>query len=181
MEALECIETRRSVRKYSEQEVTEDVLRKIVEAACFTPSWKNTQTAGYVAVFNPELKNRIAENDVLGFAYNTKTITRCPVLVAVTSEKNISGYEKDGSFTTPMGKHWQSFDAGAAAQTFMLAAHAYGVGTVTLGIFDADKVAADLGLPAEKEVSALIAVGYPVKAGTAPERKSVDELLTVVR
>lgn len=181
MDAIECITSRRSIRKYSEQEVTVEDLKKIVEAARFTPSWKNTQTVSYTAVFDKDLKRKIAEEDTLDFEFNQKTISRCSVLVAVISVKNISGYEKDGSFSTPLGKHWQAFDAGAAAQTFMLAAHAYGIGTVTLGIFDPGKVAEDLKLPDNQEVAALIAVGYPVKAGTAPARKETDELLKVIR
>lgn len=40
MEALECIKTRRSIRKFTEQPVTEDEVRQVVEAAAFAPSWK---------------------------------------------------------------------------------------------------------------------------------------------
>ncbi len=42
MEALECIKTRRSVRKFTEQPVTEAELAQVVETAAFAPSWKNT-------------------------------------------------------------------------------------------------------------------------------------------
>lgn len=38
MEALECIKTRRSIRKFTEQPVTEDEVRQVVEAAAFAPS-----------------------------------------------------------------------------------------------------------------------------------------------
>ena len=48
MEALECIKTRRSIRKFTEQPVTEDEVRQVVEAAAFAPSWKNTQIARYI-------------------------------------------------------------------------------------------------------------------------------------
>ena len=50
MEALECIKTRRSIRKFTEQPVTEDEVRQVVEAAAFAPSWKNTQIARYIVV-----------------------------------------------------------------------------------------------------------------------------------
>ncbi|MCC6094015.1 MAG: nitroreductase family protein [Eubacterium sp.] len=181
MDAKYCIISRRSVRKYSPEPVSEETIRKIVDAARFAPSWKNTQTVRYYAVYDQALKEKIAENDTLGFEFNRKTITRCPVLIVLTSKKNISGYEKDGTYSTPMGKHWQSYDAGIATEALELAAFSYGVGTVTLGIFDADRVGEDMGIPDDEEVSGLIAMGYPVKQGVAPARKSVDELLSFVR
>ena len=91
-----------------------------------------------------------------------------------------SGYERDGSFSTSQGTHWQSFDAGVAAQTFCLAAHALGLGTVIMGIFDESKVRAVLDLPAEQMVSAIIAIGHPAEQPVCPKRKDVDTLLQFV-
>ena len=42
MEALECIKTRRSVRRFTEQPVTREEIEQIVAAAAYAPSWKNT-------------------------------------------------------------------------------------------------------------------------------------------
>ncbi len=52
----------------------------------------------------------------------------------------MSGYEHDGTFSTPQNDRWEVFDAGIATQTFCLAAHAKGVGSVILGIFDEEKI-----------------------------------------
>ena len=70
------------------------------------------------------------------------------------------------------------FDVGAACQTLWLAAHEKGLGTVIMGIFDEDGIGELLGIPADRELGALIAVGYPDVEPEAPKRKSVDELLT---
>ena len=53
-----------------------------------------------------------------------------------------------------------------------------GVGTVILGIFDEDKVAAAINLPDGQKVAALIVMGYPDQECEAPKRKTVDELVT---
>ena len=111
MEALECIKTRRSIRKFTEQPVTEDEVRQVVEAAAFAPSWKNTQIARYIVVTDKEKKDKLADNCMLGFAYNQKTTHGAPALVVLTMIKGRSGYERDGSFSTPLATHWQSFDA----------------------------------------------------------------------
>lgn len=70
------------------------------------------------------------------------------------------------------------FDAGIACQTFCLAAHNAGLGTVIMGIWDEDGITDLLKLPEDQELAALIAVGWPDINPEAPKRKSVNELLT---
>lgn len=180
MEALECIKTRRSVRKFTEQSVDRALLEQIVAAAAYAPSWKNTQIARYTVVTDPAKKQRLADECMMDFAFNQKTSSHAPALVVVTAITGRSGYERDGSFSTSQGTHWQSFDAGVAAQTFCLAAHALGLGTVIMGIFDEAKVRAVLDLPAEQMVSAIIAIGHPAEQPVCPKRKGVDTLLQFV-
>ena len=178
MEALECIKTRRSIRKFTEQPVTEDEVRQVVEAAAFAPSWKNTQIARYIVVTDKEKKDKLADNCMLGFTYNQKTTHGAPALVVLTMIKERSGYERDGSFSTPLATHWQSFDAGIAAQTFCRAAHDLGLATVIMGVFDRKRLQEYLQVPEDQELMALIAVGYPAQVGGAPKRKGVDVLLS---
>ena len=177
MEALECIKTRRSVRKFTEQPVTEAEIREVIEAAAYAPSWKNTQIARYIAVTDKEKKARLADDCMMGFAHNQKTTHGAPALVVLTMVTERSGYERDGSFSTALGTHWQSFDAGIAAQTFCLAAHAQGLGTVVMGIFDPAEVAKVVDIPEGQQVAALIALGHPAEEPQAPKRKDVDTLL----
>lgn len=180
MEALECIKTRRSVRKFTEEQVDRALLEQVVAAAAYAPSWKNTQIARYTVVTDPAKKQRLADECMMDFAFNQKTSSHAPALVVVTAITGRSGYERDGSFSTSQGTHWQSFDAGVAAQTFCLAAHALGLGTVIMGIFDEVKVRAVLDLPAEQMVSAIIAIGHPAEQPVCPKRKDVDTLLQFV-
>ena len=180
MQTKECIETRRSVRKFTEQPVSQETLKGLIETAAYAPSWKNTQTVRYIAVTDAEVKNRIAKEGVLDFTWNQKIIEGAPVLVVLTSQKNRSGFEKDGSYSTSKGTHWQSFDAGIAAQTFCLAAHDAGLGSVILGVIDEEKVGGILNIPETEEIAALIPVGYPAEEPKIPRRKSADELIRFV-
>ena len=100
------------------------------------------------------------------------------MLIAVTIIKNRSGFERDGSFSTPRGDGWQMFDAGIASQTFCLAAYEKGLGSVILGLFDEDKVASFINLPEDRELVALIPIGYPDEAPAAPRRKPVEDLIS---
>ncbi|MBR1723613.1 MAG: nitroreductase family protein [Ruminococcus sp.] len=180
MQAKELIETRRSIRKYKDTAVSADLLREVVELASNAPSWKNSQTAGYIAVLDPQVKQQIAEQATFTFSKNKDNINGAAALIVLTTADGVSGYEPDGKPTTAKGEHWQSFDAGIAAQTLCLAAHEYGLGTVILGIYDEAKVKEILSLPENIKVSALIPIGYADEAPAKRKRKTVDELLTIV-
>lgn len=176
MEALENIRTRRSIRKYTDEPVSHEVLEKIIEAASCSPSWKNTQIVRYIAIESKDLKDKIATECTTGFTYNGGTMAQAPMLIAVTVLKNRCGYERDGSFTTSRKDTWQMFDAGIASQTFCLAAHEYGLGTVIMGIFD-DSLSDVLEIPEDRELVNIICIGHPAESPEMPKRKSVSDLL----
>lgn len=50
MEAIECIMTRSSIRKYAPEPVPRNVIREIVQAAQWSPSYKNSQPWEVIAV-----------------------------------------------------------------------------------------------------------------------------------
>lgn len=79
MNTIDCIKSRRSVRKFTEEKVPHEVLEQLVELARWTPSWKNTQIARYVAVEDEALKNRIAEEATI--PWNEGIIKGAPVLI----------------------------------------------------------------------------------------------------
>ena len=178
METIQAIRSRRSIRKYQPKPVPHEVIEQIVADAAYAPSWKNTQIARYIVVTDKEKKDKLADNCMLGFAYNQKTTHGAPALVVLTMIKERSGYERDGSFSTPKEAGFEMFDAGIAAQTFCLAAWERGVGTVITGYFDEEKITRLLNLPENQKVGCVIGFGYPDEEPAAPKRKSVEDLLT---
>lgn len=178
MDTITAIKTRRSIRKFKEDKVPHEVLEKVIEAASYAPSWKHTQISRYIAVENEEIKNKIAQE--YSPEYNHQAILTAPMLLAVSVVKNRSGYERDGTFTTEKGTGWQMFDCGIASQTLCLAAHEYGLGTVIMGVFDIEECTKILEVPAEQELVALIAIGYPDIDPITPKRKDVEVLLRYI-
>ena len=179
MNAIECIKTRRSIRKFKDRAVEPEVIADVVNVAAYAPSWKNSQTTRYIAVLDKALKDRLACECMMGFEKNIETANSAPAMMVITTVNCRSGYERDGSLTTSKGTHWQSFDAGIATQTFCLAAHEVGLATVIMGIFDEDKVKEVVGVPEGQSVSALVAIGYAAEEPQAPKRKCADDLLSV--
>ena len=70
------------------------------------------------------------------------------------------------------------FDAGIASEAFCLAACEQGLGTVILGLFDEEEAAELLDISPERELAALIPIGYPAETPNAPRRKAVEDLLS---
>lgn len=178
MEAKECLLTRRSVRRFTEEVISHEKFEEIVEVAKWAPSWKNTQTLRYILVQDEDMIKKIADEAVLNFEYNAKTICQCKNLVLLAQVNGRCGYEKDGSFTTSKGTGWEMFDAGIAAQTFCLAAHEQGYGTVIQGIFDDKKIAEIVSLPEGQTITAVIPMGVPKFAVEATPRKEVVDIVS---
>lgn len=176
MTANECITGRRSIRKFTDQPVSHELIEKIVATASFAPSWKNTQITRYIAV-EGEKKAALAKCTSL-YAGNGVIMEQAPMVIAVTMITGRSGYERDGSFSTPKGTGWQMYDAGVASEAFCLAAYEQGLGTVIMGLFDEADAAKLLDLPEDRELVALIPIGYPAESPAAPKRKTVEDLLT---
>lgn len=175
MTAKECIIGRRSIRQFTDQPVPHEVLADIVATASYSPSWKNTQVTRYLAV-EGVLKQKLSGLTSV-YPGNSSRMESAPMVVAVSVVKGRCGYERDGSFSTVKGDGWQMFDAGIATQSFCLAAHEQGLGTVILGLFDVAEATALLEIPENQELVALICIGYPAEDPAAPKRKTVEELL----
>lgn len=176
MTAQECIKTRRSIRKFKADSIDHSIIEEIIADASFSPSWKNSQTVRYV-VAEGKVKDEIAEKATSIWPGNGDIIKNAPALVVVVSIDKRSGYERDGSPSTPKNDGWTMFDAGIASQTLCLAAHERGIGSVIMGLYDEDVVSEILSLEEGKSVSALIPIGYPDINPDAPKRKSVEDLL----
>lgn len=177
MTTKDCILTRRSIRKFKDTPVEHSLLENVIELASYSPSWKHTQIVRYIAV-EGELKNKIAADCFSAYARNGEIIAAAPMLVAVTVIKNRCGFERDGSFSTWRGDSWQMFDAGVASQTFALACHELGLGSVIMGIFDQKPASQYLEIPEDRELVALIPIGYPDETPACPKRKTVGELVS---
>jgi len=171
---MEVIKERRSIRKYEEKEVPEDVLNSLLEAVRWSPSWANTQCWELIVVKDKALKEGL--KDVI-FPKNpaTNAITQAPVLFALCGKLKSSGFYKD-IVTTKFGD-WFMFDLGIFTQTLCLAAQSLGLGTVVVGLFDHDKAKRVVKVPEGYELVALIPLGYPAKISSAPNRREAREFV----
>lgn len=174
MEFMDCVKTRRSIRKFIDREVPFESIQKAVEAAMYAPSWKNTQITRFYAITSKEIKGKIASYLP---SINQQAAQSAPVLMVLSVIKYRSGYNREGQCDTPKGTGWQMFDCGLSSMLFCLKANELGLGTVIMGYFDEDAIAKDLEIPDTEEISAVIALGYPDEEPIMPKRKGIDIIL----
>ena len=72
---------------------------------------------------------------------------------------------------------WFMFDTAIAMQNLVLAAHAIGLGTVYIGLFDAKKAAGVLELPEGVVVVAMTPLGYPEADRKITKRIEMPEMV----
>ena len=173
MEVIEAIKTRRSIRRYKTTRVNNKTIELILEAARWAPSWSNTQCWKFVVVRDSHIKAKLA--DTLGENPATDAIRSAPVVIVACAELGKAGY-KQGELTTDKGD-WYMFDVALAMQNLVLAAHSVGMGTVYVGLFDAKKVAAILGVPQGFCVVSLTPLGYPDEELAPRPRKELSEIV----
>ena len=174
MDLMDAIKGRRSIRKYKSDPVAEETLHTLMEAVRWAPSWANTQCWKVIVVKDPKMKSEVAgalpkSNPALS------SIMEAPLLLILCRVKGISGYYQ-GQPRTVKGD-WLMFDTGLAMQNLCLAAHALGLGTVIIGMFDHKGVEKILGVPQDVEVVAMTPLGYPTTVGNIPKRKELSEFV----
>ena len=181
MDTLEAIRTRRSVRRFSDRPVEAEKLTAVLEAARMAPSWANMQCWRFVVVRDHSMKLRISElsiADSFGTAKGYKSnpsqraLAEAPVVIVSCAECNQSG--------DTQGQQYFMTDVGMAVASLMLAAHAVGLGSVFVGLFDEKQMGSLLGIPAYLSIVGLIALGYPLEMpglGYVPSRKPLDEIM----
>lgn len=178
MEVSEAIINRRSIRNMKTDPIDDETLRKVLEAARWAPSWKNTQCWRFVVVRDGSIKEKISgcmTGGRAGPGTAANAIIQAPVLIVACAELGKSGLHA-GDFATDKGD-WYMYDVALAMQNLVLEAHSLGLGTVHLGLFDSRQVAEILGVPEGFCVVSMTPLGYPVETpGTVP-RKELPEMV----
>ena len=176
MELMQAIRGRRSVRKYKPDAVSDEIVENVLEAARWAPSWANTQCWRFVVVRDSALKERLAGTLIPETNRAIVGIKMAPVLIVACAEVGRSGHYKSG-LTTEKGDWWYMFDTALAMQNLALAAHAAGLGTVHVGLFDANEAARILEVPENATVVEMTPLGYPDEEARNPGRKELSEIV----
>ena len=164
MDVMEAIEKRRSVRSYQNKPVSEEKLKKILEAARLAPSAKNLQSYKFIVVKDQKLRDKLMEA-----AANQSFVGEAPVVIVGVS------LNPDYVMTCKIPAY--PIDVAIALDHITLAATEEGLGTCWVGKFYQDKVKEILNIPEKYKVVALLALGYPADSPDIKYRKPLEELV----
>lgn len=181
MDVFDAIKNRRSIRKYQEKDVSDEILQKILDAGNWAPSAANKQPWEFVTVRSAETKNRLQEivdeNAAISAIWEPRFATyldrygrfvkTAPVIVIVLVDPSRTGPHVFGEKTYLLS-------VGAAIQNILLATHTLGLGAVWITMYNEFKVKALIRAPKEYEVAGIVPIGHP-----AEERKSSRKSLKV--
>lgn len=164
MDAMTAIRTRRSVRSFTSQNVTDAQVTELLGAAMSAPSAGNEQPWEFVIIRDREILNNVGKlNRFAMYAKNA------PVSILVCGNLN---YDKHGGF-------WIE-DVSAATQNILLAAHAMGLGAVWTGIYPLDdrvKGFRDLVKAPQNIVPmSLVVIGYPQHSTEPTDRTDMKRV-----
>jgi nitroreductase len=167
LDVFEAIKGRRSIRTFKDQEVSAELVEKLVEAARWAPSAGNLQPWEFIIIRKPEVKRKLVEA-----AQGQSFLEEAPVVLVVCASENRSaqGYGVRGRTLYCLQ------DTGAAIQNLHLAAYALGLGTCWVGAFREDEAKEILKLPDGIRPVAIIPVGYPDEVPPPGRRRPTSEI-----
>lgn len=165
---------RRSIRKYKKEQISDQMVKHLLESVQCSQSWNNSQCWELVLVEAPSTKKSI-QKAVPSQNPAFHAIADAPLLIVLCAKQGVSG-QLNGTLISKPGD-WFMFDAGLATQNLCNCAHDLGLGTVVVGWLDHDEVKNIIGLPEGYEVVALIPVGHPGHKGISPARKEIHEFV----
>lgn len=173
MDIMKVIHERQSIRKYREEDIPEEILIEIVEAARRSPSWANTQTWRFIIVKDKGIKEELSKT--LSEKNPAKeAIRKAPVVLCLVSQKGVAGFSR-GIPRTSKGDYYM-FDAGIAMEHVVLAAWNFGLGTCHVGAFNHEEAERILGVPESFTIVAMTPIGYFDEKPNFTPRKPLKEI-----
>lgn len=164
MSVYNLVLERRTIRKFHPEPVPEDLLDRLLDAGRLAPTGGNIQPLEFLAVSDPEVCRQVFPH------------TRW------------AGYLKDGApkpgeeptaylvilRNTAITAYVPDQDIGFAAESIILTALDEGVASCAMGSLDRPALEQVLGIPKNREISLVIALGYPAETAVIEEMKDDD-------
>ncbi|MBY0492084.1 MAG: nitroreductase family protein [Gemmatimonadaceae bacterium] len=194
LSAAEAAIARRSVRSYTDQPVTDDEVRDLLELTGRAPSAFNLQPWRFVVVRDPQVKDQLR-----AAAYGQKQVADAPVVIAMYADMEDTMAHLDevvhpgldpekrestlamlrntfGGMTPEARGVWANAQANIALGYLLLIARSEGFATSPMLGFNADTVKSLLGIPAHATVTSLVAIGHGADEGFESHRHTVERV-----
>jgi nitroreductase len=196
MELSDVITSRRSIRKFRQEDISADTIRLLLDAARLAPSGSNLQPARFVVAQSPAAKETLSRYTPYKFIAKASVIFVCcaDMTVMTTRDKCVGELLNEGVFegvdidmndpvaTSPVMddaavKAYLSMNVAIAIEHIVLKAVDLGLGSCWLGRFDRNKVKELLSLDDSIYPVVLLPVGHPDQSPKERPRFALDKLV----
>ena len=184
------------MRAFSERPVSNDDLKKILDAANQAPSAHNQQSWKFIVIRNEKKKalagliagsaERFPKTSAALLRMASRSITSAPVVIAVSNTGELIKhgsrlFQIDAKLSQDFFRTMEIQSSSAAVENLLIAATSLGLGSVWLGIMFLikDDILEFLGQP-KGEFMAVICVGYPEKKSNAPAKRPLYKVTSFV-
>ena len=164
MEFKDIIQKRRSVRVFTADPVSDEKLRRVLEAARLAPSTTNCQAWKFVVVKDPNKRKALTQT-----ANNQVFIDQAPIIIVAVALMPDT--------IMPCGVPSYAVDLAIAMEHVVLAAVDEGLGTCWIGAFSQENVRRIMGIPDKYKVVTVMPMGYPAGETAARLRKPIEEVV----
>jgi nitroreductase len=172
MEVLDCIRSRRSIRRYQDQPLDWEKVGRVLEAGINAPTAGNLQDFKFIVVLEQERRNNIASA-----CLQQTWIAEAPVIIIVCSD-----FTKTQRFYGLRGERLYSIQScAAAAQNMLLAAHSQGLASCWIGAFDEEGIKRAANIPDYARPQVILPVGYAAESVPAPPKFKIENLVFLNR
>ena len=154
-----AIRTRRTIRRWSDRPVPDEIVKELLECALWAPSACNMQLWTFIVVTDAQTRQSLG--DAVPFA------DKAQVCIFICYDTRFSE-----------GSHANIQSASAAVMNMLLRAHSLGLGGFWQAtIHDRQKLRETIGLPPDMEVLSTTLFGYPAENPSAPARRDPSHLV----
>jgi nitroreductase len=164
MDVFEALLNRRSIRKYTGEKVSDELLEKIIEAGMYAPSAVNTKPWHYIVFRSASTFDAIIEANS-----NAGMLKQASAAILICYDEKL---QHDNGYGP--------VDCSAATQNMLLAAHGLGLGACWVGIYPRqnriDALHNLFNLPEHVVPFAVISIGFPNEARNKPLRFLKDRI-----
>jgi nitroreductase len=160
---LSLIKTRRSIRKYKGQPISDSDLKKILEAGRWAPSGANLQPWRFIVVQNKVLIKQISKVCYFG-PIKSRHVGEAATVIIICGDSR------------SMGNTWEK-DCMIAGTNMTLMATALKIGSCWIGAFNEDTIRLLVKIPAYLKIIALISLGYASHPVSPPPRLPLEEIV----
>jgi nitroreductase len=168
MDLLEIIKNRRSIRVFKKQDLPQNIIEKLLEAARWAPSAGNVQPWAFIVASSPKMKHSLSMA-----AFGQKDLEEASVVIVVCADEKLA----EQSYGERGKSLYCLQDTAAATQNILLTAYSLGLGSCWIGAFKEKEIRQVIKAPKEMRPIALIPIGYPDEAPAARSRRSVSEIM----